>query len=143
MKCVNKVLLNFHCVCHRLAVAHADTGDSIKYIVEVESLLKEMWKFFENSPKCTSIFMKVQSELKDVSLTERAKKIIGKKIRKACCTCWLSLEQSVNSVFETYAASYTPFRSSRRMLLRHTAEEVEDSEFARWSSKLLACRTSN
>ena len=40
LKCVNKVL-NFHCICHRLALACADTGDSIKYIVEVESVLKE------------------------------------------------------------------------------------------------------
>ena len=29
------------------------TGKSIKYIVEVESLLKETWKFLENSPKRT------------------------------------------------------------------------------------------
>ena len=57
--------------------------------------------------------MKVQTELKDVALTERAKKIVGKKIRKACRTHWLSLEQSVNSVFETYAA------------LRHTFQELK------------------
>ena len=64
LKHVNKVLLNFHCICHRLALACADTGD----IEEVESLLKETWKFFENSPKRTSIFMKVETELKDVAL---------------------------------------------------------------------------
>ena len=43
--------------------------------------------------------MKVQTELKDVALSERTKKIVGKKIRKACRTRWLSLEQSVNSVY--------------------------------------------
>ena len=64
---VNKVILNFHCICHRLALACADTGDSINYIVEVESLLKEMLKFFFNFPKGTSIFMKVQTELKDIA----------------------------------------------------------------------------
>ena len=50
---LNKVMLNFHCICHRLALACADTGDSIKYIKEVETILKETWKFFENSPKRT------------------------------------------------------------------------------------------
>ena len=114
LKRVNKVLLNFHCICHRLALACADTGDSIKYIVEVESLLKETWKCFENSPKRTSIFMKVQTELKDVALTERAKKIVGKKIRKACRTRWLSLEQSVDSVFETYAALLHTFQELKK-----------------------------
>ena len=114
LKSVNKVLLNFHCICHRLALACADTGDSIKYIVEVESLLKKTWKFFENSPKRTSIFMKVQTELKDVALTERAKKIVGKKIRKACRTRWLFLEQSVNSVFETYTALLHTFQELKK-----------------------------
>ena len=114
LKRVNKVLLNFHCICHRLALACADTGDSIKYIVEVESLLKETWKVFENSPKRTSIFMKVQTELKNVALTERAKKIVGKKIRKACRTRWLSLEQRVNSVFETYAALLHTFQELKK-----------------------------
>ena len=118
LKRVNKVLLNFHCICHRLAHACADTGDSIKYILEVENLLKETWKFFENSPKCTSILMKVQTELKDVALTERTKKIVGKKIRKACRTRWLSLEQSVNSLFETSAA------------LLHTFQELEKDVLA-------------
>ena len=32
VKRVNKVLFNFHCICHRLALACADTGDSIKNI---------------------------------------------------------------------------------------------------------------
>ena len=82
--------------------------------MEAESLLKETRKFFENSPKRTSIFMKVQTELRDVALTERAKKIVGKKIRKGCHTCWLSLEQSVNSVFETYAALLHTFQELKK-----------------------------
>ncbi|KAK3703202.1 hypothetical protein QZH41_004969 [Actinostola sp. cb2023] len=107
---INKVMLNFHCICHKLALACADTGDSIKYVKEVEYLLKETWKFFENSPKRTSIFMKVQTELHGLSLTDKAKKIVTRKIKKACRTRWLSLEQSVNSVFETYIALLQTFR---------------------------------
>ena len=74
---MSTVFLNFHFICHRLAIACADT-DSIKYIVKVESLLKETLKFFDNYPKRNSIFIEVQTELKDVALTERAKKIVGK-----------------------------------------------------------------
>lgn len=55
-----------------------------------------------------------QTELKDVALTERAKKIVGKKIRKACHTHWLSLEQSVNSVFETYAVLLHTFQKLKK-----------------------------
>ena len=114
LKRVNKVLLNFHYICNRLALACAVTGDSIKYIVKMESLLKETWKFFENSPKRISIFMKVQTELKDVALTERTKKVVGKNIRKACRTRWLSLQKSMNSVFETYAALLHTFQELKK-----------------------------
>ena len=46
--------------------------------------------------------MKVQTELKEVALTEVANKIVA--------TLWLSLEESVNSVFETSAASLLTFQ---------------------------------
>lgn len=111
---INKVLLNFHCICHKLALACADTGDNVKYIMEVEGILKETWKFFEYSPKRTSIFMKVQTELHDLTLTHKAKKIVTKKIRKACRTRWLSLEQSVNSVFETCIALLHTFKELKK-----------------------------
>ena len=140
------------------------TLETVLRTLEVESLLKETWKFFENSPKRTSIFMKVQTELKDVALTERAKKIVGKKIRKACRTRWLSLEQSVNSVFETYAALLHTFQELKKDALAvgllkkmktvkflgtiYILKEVVPclttlSTTSSWSPKLLACRTGN
>ena len=111
---INKVMLNFHCICHRLALACADTGNSVKYISEVEGILKDTWKFFEYSPKRTNVFMKVQTELHNLSLTDKAKKIVTKKIRKACRTRWLSLEQSINSVYETYIALLHTFQELKK-----------------------------
>ena len=35
----------FYCICHRPALTCADTGDRIKYIKEVETILKETWHF--------------------------------------------------------------------------------------------------
>lgn len=107
-------MLNFHCICHRLALACADTGNSVKYISEVEGILKDTWKFFEYSPKRTNVFMKVQTELHNLSLTDKAKKIVTQKIRKACRTRWLSLEQSVNSVYETYIALLHTFQELKK-----------------------------
>ena len=98
------------------------------HVLTLETALSTLWtwkassrkrgNFFEKSPMRTSIFMKVQTELKDVALSERTKKIVGLKIRKACRTHWLSWEQSVNSVFETYAA------------LLHTFQELEKDALA-------------
>lgn len=39
LRIINKVMLNFHCICHRPALTCADTGDRIKYIKEVETIL--------------------------------------------------------------------------------------------------------
>ena len=48
--------------------------------------------------------MKVQTELQNLTLTDNIKTFCQKKKRKACHTRWLSLEQSVNSVFQIYVA---------------------------------------
>ena len=47
--------------------------------------------------------MKVQRELQNLTLPDNTKTFWQKK-RKACHTRWLSLEQSVNSVFQIYVA---------------------------------------
>ena len=54
LKRVNKVLLNFHCICHRLALACADTGDSIKYREKKASSRK--WKA---SSRKRGIFLRI------------------------------------------------------------------------------------
>ena len=80
----------------------------------MESLLKETLKFFENYIKRNGIFIKVQTELTDVALTERAEKIVGKNVRKACQTRRLSLGQSVSNVFEASAVSLHTFQKLKK-----------------------------
>ena len=46
LKRVNNVMLNFHCICHRLAPACCDSGNETEYIKEVEGILTKIWKFF-------------------------------------------------------------------------------------------------
>ncbi|XP_060605039.1 E3 SUMO-protein ligase KIAA1586-like [Ruditapes philippinarum] len=42
LKQVNPILLNVHCVCHRLALACTDSNPSFKYINNVETLLRQL-----------------------------------------------------------------------------------------------------
>ena len=44
-------MFNIHCICHRLALACADTGGDYKFIRNAEEILIERWRFFKNSPK--------------------------------------------------------------------------------------------
>ena len=75
----NSKLLNMHCVCHRLALACTDTCQELKYIREVEDVLRQLWYYFHNSPKRMACFLKCQIERRKVRLnhTERGGSVIN------------------------------------------------------------------
>ncbi|XP_052784628.1 zinc finger protein 862-like [Mya arenaria] len=104
LKQVNPLLLNVHCVCHRLALACTDTNHTLKYISNVELLLRQLWQYFQNSPKRMAAYLKIQTQLKSVRLEGKAVKGVTKRLKKACHTRWLSFEASVKAVHEDYEA---------------------------------------
>ena len=42
LKRVSNVMLNFHCICHRLALSCCDSGNETEYIKEVEGILTQI-----------------------------------------------------------------------------------------------------
>lgn len=54
----NDKLINIHCVCHRLALACTNSFSSLKCIKDAETLLRQLWYYFQNSPKRTAVFFK-------------------------------------------------------------------------------------
>ena len=61
-----------HCVCHRLALACTDTKEELAVIKEVETKVTQLWKIFENSPKKLAAYLKVQEEMKQLTLGAKA-----------------------------------------------------------------------
>jgi len=110
LKGLNKFIVNFHCICHKLALACGDSGDQINYIKDVETTLTSIWKFFQYSPKRTNVFVLIQMQLSKLNLPDQGKKVLVTKIQKACCTRWLSLHQSVISVHKNFEASLQTFQ---------------------------------
>lgn len=53
-----KLLLNVHCICHRLALACGDANDHVAYIQTVEKVLIQLWSFFKNSAKKSASYAK-------------------------------------------------------------------------------------
>lgn len=98
----NPLLINIHCICHRLALSCTDTNESIKYIKTVETILRQLWQFFENSPKRMAAYLKVQTDMKNIMLGEEAKKSVGKRLKKACRTRWLSFQAAVDAIVSDY-----------------------------------------
>ena len=98
-----KTMINIHCICHRLALACADTGDEFKFIRNFEENLIELWKFFKNSSKRLKIYVTTTLKSKEFDmLSSKRRKNIVKKMKKACRTRWLSLHAGVDAAYEEY-----------------------------------------
>ena len=80
----SKVMLNVHCICHRLALACGDANDEVSYIKTVEKILVQLWSFFKNSAKKTAAYVKAVKESKAITLSEEGNKKVAKKFSKAC-----------------------------------------------------------
>ena len=104
LKALNRHVITFHCLCHKLALACTDTNSEVHYIKNVELWLRQLWKMFENSPKRTATYMKVQLQLKSLQLSENGKKVVTKKLKKACQTRWLSFDAATAAIFDDYLA---------------------------------------
>ena len=76
-------LVNVHCVCHKLALACVDSVSSLNFIKNVETMLRQLWQWFENSPKRMAALLKVQVNVKaSKNLSDKAAKILTKRMKK-------------------------------------------------------------
>jgi hypothetical protein len=98
----SKLLLNVHCICHRLALACGDANDHVQYIQTVEKILVQLWSFFKNSAKKSASYAKATIEAKSISVSNAGKKVLAKKFKKVCRTRWLSTERAINGVFQDF-----------------------------------------
>ena len=58
LKAIVPSVIVVHCVCHRLALACADSNQELSYIEKVTTYLTELWKLFEFSNQKMAVFMK-------------------------------------------------------------------------------------
>ena len=80
-------IFNIHCICHRLAIACADTGDDYKFIRSVEEILIELWRFFKKLSQEIAYIHEGKSRSKEFdSVTEKKKKNYVKLLKKTCRT---------------------------------------------------------
>ena len=77
------MLLNIPCVCHRLVLACTHSVGDIAQVGSVERNLRQLWKYFDNSPKHLSVYTKVQEKHKQVHLSMDGSKKVTKHLQKA------------------------------------------------------------
>ncbi|XP_068731042.1 zinc finger protein 862-like [Montipora capricornis] len=104
LKDENPLILSFHCLAHKLALACASSADTLDYIAHCELQLNQLRKLFDNSAKRIATYLKVQECIKNLTLNSTGRKQVAKKLKKACRTRWLSLDKSVEAVFTDFCA---------------------------------------
>ena len=106
LKRENPRLVNVHCICHRLALACGDSNNEGEYMLTIERLLVQLYKWLENSCVKTAAYLKMQLRLRDMQLpADKSKQHkIGHKLQRACRTRWLSTDKAVLGFWQDYTA---------------------------------------
>ena len=104
-------LLATHCIAHRLALSCCSGADRIPYLVKVQEVLNNVYKYFNNSPKNMSMLESVQKLVPGDSC----------KFKEVFHTRWLSFEGSVDAMIRNYSSLITVFleESSGKSLSLH------------------------
>lgn len=80
-------LINIHCIWHRLALACNDANDSLTPISQIETVLRQLWSFFENSAARSAAYVQISPKVKELeSMSEKSKEKLATKVQKACRT---------------------------------------------------------
>lgn len=117
LRSLNSKMISFHCICHWRALSCVDANNEASYMSLVETIVRQLWKFFENLPKRSSKYLKIQLAYKPITqLTESAKKVT-REVRKSCRTRWLSLDHSVEGVY----LDFVPLLWTRQHFLEEDA----------------------
>ena len=96
-------MINIYCICHRLALAYADTGDYYKFINSFEENLIKLSKFFKNSSKRLKIYVRIALKCKEFdTMSNKRQKNMVKRVKKARRNRWLSLHAGVDAVYDEY-----------------------------------------
>ena len=77
----------------------------------VERNLRQLWSLFENSNKKTALYANKQMNLSSIRVNENTRKVVTRKIQKACRTRWLSLGKAVKSLKQDYPAVLTTLKT--------------------------------
>ena len=65
--------------------------------------MRQIWQWLENSPKRMAAYLKIQANLKKMSMPSgKGEKVLTKKLSKACTTRWLSFDDSVKAIKQEY-----------------------------------------
>ena len=95
----NPMLLNYHCIAHRLALVTFQAANEVPFLVDYQSVLTGMFYFFKHSANRTTRLTEIQTLLDDPKL----------KIKEVHEVRWLSVYLAVQTVYKCLDSLITFF----------------------------------
>ena len=93
LKAVTPSAIGVHCAAHRLNLASVQTGDSIPYIKRFNSIVRQLYDYFQNSAVRMAGLRAIQTLIHEKG-----------KLCAPSSTRWLSMEQSVKRLKECFCS---------------------------------------
>ena len=115
----NPMLLNFHCIAHRLALVSSQAANSIPYLKEYQETLTGMFYFFKASANRTEKLSEIQVLLNEPQL----------KMTEVHEVRWLSIYKSVETVYRCLDALITVFSTDKEPKAKGYAKKIGHSDF--------------
>ena len=95
----NPMLLNYHCIAHRLALVTSQAANAVPYLVDYQNTLTGIFYFFKASANRVAKLSDIQDMLDEPNL----------KIKEVHEVRWLSTYIAVSTVFRTLDSLLTFF----------------------------------
>ena len=99
----NPMIVNYHCIAHKLALVTSQAADAVPYLVDYQSVLTGIFYFFKASANRTHRLSEIQILLDEPVL----------KVKEVHQVRWMSVFLAVETVYKTLDSLITLFTDDK------------------------------
>lgn len=116
---VNPMMLNYHCIAHRLALVSSQAAESIPYMKEYQETLTGLFYFFKGSANRNEKLKDIQTLLDEPLL----------KIKEVHEVRWMSIYKAVETVYRCLDSLISVFSTDKDAKAKGYAKKIGNSDF--------------
>ena len=115
----NPMMLNFHCIAHRLALVSSQAANEIPYMKDYQETLTSLFYFFKASASRCEKLASMQELLNEPSL----------KIKEVHEVRWMSIYKAVETVYRSMDSLILLFSTEKEAKAKGFAKKLGNSDF--------------
>ena len=116
---VNPMLLNYHCIAHRLALVSSQAADSVPYLKEYQDILTGLFYFFKGSANRNEKLKDIQRLLDEPTL----------KVKEVHEVRWLSIYKAVETVYRCLDSLLSLFSTEKDPKAKGYSKKLGNTDF--------------